>query len=170
MRYVDVKKKYNGVWLPFTIPSFTGYTTLGTVSASTYYEYSNSYAWRALDGNYGPPGTYSPGESYGWKVHTYSTAWWKWVLPYKLRIRSLWLASSADYDNNTNFAGRFYTSDAKTTPIGDSIDVGYNKQWVIFTPANQTTVITDTIYFDMTSSTNGGIGELFLDADYLKIS
>lgn len=107
--------------------------------------------------------------SNGWATSgTNVTGWWQVKFPYKIKITNLryYRRYSANADNATS--GRFYTSSAKTTPIGNAFSVpaaANASYYVDIAGIPPEGIVTDTIYL-ATNAINGSYGGM----DYLKVT
>ena len=149
-------------WVNWTQPILTSDNSYGIVSASSVSPYGNSNPYTALDGN---------AASRGWATNGVSTGWWKWQLPHQIKITAMTYVGNGTGENKPNDTicyGRFYTSDAMTTPIGDAISQPNAADWVHIniTGIPEEGIITDCIYFDKTAGSGeyAGIGELIITA------
>lgn len=149
----------------WTQPILTGATTstdLGNVVVTCSGNYSGYDGWKAMNGV--KSGTDS---ATGWGTNNSNSGWWQVKFPYKLLITGL--KGYQRYDvtpANANTVGRFYTSSTKATPIGDEYNNATSTNWseVEVTGIPSEGIVTDTIYFEKTSATYGGFGELEITA------
>lgn len=98
-----------------------------------------------------------------WGINESVTGFWQVKFPYKLKIKGItYYNRYSSTVSQVVCEGRFYTSDAKTTPIGDAFTTSAtNWQAVTISGIPSDGIETDTIYFDKTGGTaNAGIGEL----------
>jgi len=94
------------------------------------------------------------------------SGWWKVVFPYRIRITGLVHLGDSHPTQDASFTGRYYTSSAKTVPIGDAISAPTTRGAT--TPIQNIPSdgrITDTIYCEKTGgNTYSGIGNLLITA------
>jgi hypothetical protein len=147
----------------WTQPVFTAYTAAdGSVISASSDDGDYSRAWRAMDGNT------SGGDGNFWCTGNSATGWWQVAFPYKITMTVLvhYNRNNATYANIT---GRYWTSNAMTTPIGAAFTLATS--WGTSTRYNSTAnpIITNIIYFQKTAG-NGysGIGEVVITARKLS--
>jgi len=152
-------------WTTWAQPVLSSNTSFGTVTASTT-DSSNS-AWKALDAI--KSGTYSNGHFWA-TADGNTTGWWKWVLPYPIKISQIVFYNRATGNNHYTKNAQFFADEAMTIPLGAAF-VGVASNFGVSTIVVNN-VVTDTIYFKVTSSYNEttGIGELEITATYAAIS
>ena len=152
-------KYYKYTYENWTQPVATAATTAidgGDMVITATNQYSSSYPWRAMDGNI---------TNSAWVMNETTKGYWQLKLPYKIVITGLTFYNTQG-KNRTN-TGRFYTSSAKTTPIGNEF-TATNSDFAttVISGIPSTGIETDTIYLDLTSSTgsSSGMGELKITA------
>lgn len=144
-------------WIPWTQPVLTSNTSFGTITYSAQSSATGQKAFNALDG-------IKSGSSNSQWVSDSSTGWWKWVLPYKIKITKLVFYNRGI--DNLNITGRFYTNSDKAIPIGNSFTPAATA-WASVIVYNGAGVVTNTLYFDKTAGSKyNGIGELEITATY----
>lgn len=158
-------QKLDGVFVNWKQPILTANTTateFGDVVVTASGNYSGYDAWKCMNGIKSGTDPYS-----GWGTNNTNAGWIQIVFPYKLLITGLRGYQRYDVEPpHANTIGRFYTSSDKTTPIGDEYINATSTNWnaVDVTGIPSEGIITDTIYFEKTSATYGGFGELEITA------
>lgn len=118
-----------GIVLPLT-----SNTSCGVITSKDTSDTGSGYEF--LDGN----------ASTDWWDTKSDTSWWQWQLPVPIRITGIRIVSTC----MTNSA-RFYTSSAKTTPIGDNIVITTTDSTsTTITGIPSSGIVTDCIYFEAT--------------------
>ena len=151
-------KYYKYTYENWTQPTATSGTTAITggnmvITGTNYYR--SSYPWKAMDGT----------NSSVWIMSDTTTGYWQLKLPYKI-----WVTGLTFYNTgapNRTKSGRFYTSSAKTTAIGNAF-TATNSDYAATTISGIPSggIETDTIYLAITGSyaSSSGMGELKITA------
>lgn len=154
------------IWKDWTQPILTSPTSYGTTSVSSGsgrpYNYCTSD--KVLDGVHDSSVS---GYHYWKSLANKVTGWWKWVLPYEIKISQIWFYNGKGSPLTKN--AQFYADANKTIPLTDAF-VAPNTEWgLIVLDVNN--IITNTIYLDIRSSystTGITVGELKIVAKVRK--
>jgi len=151
-------------WVNWTQPVLTSATSFGVVT--TVSNDGSQVEWKALDGI----ASGSVSDAHFWSSTSATSGWWKWVLPFKIKISQIKFYNATSTNNNYTKNAQFFADDAKKIPLGDAF-VGINSPWA-YNTILVNNVITDTIYFYALSSYNHyiTIGELEITAKKAVIS
>ena len=160
-------------WTQPALTSNSTVTTLGTVTASASSYYSGEEPWEAMNGIHS--GT---GHDYWTSSGASGSAvgeWWQVVFPYQIKITGLTYYNRYNHGGTwSNITGRFWTSSARTTSIGNSFGPTGTTNWAPTTvsgiPASG--VLTDTIFLYVTGADTkyGCMGDLGITATRYAIT
>lgn len=141
---------------PWTQPVATGEITAidggDMVITSSEGVEESYYPYLAFDGDYSS-------SSSMWSAYPNTEAWWQIKFPYKIKVTGLTFYQKTSGAGHYTKDARFYTSSDMNTPIGDAF-VGTGSNFAVTEIQNIPAegIITDTIYLNITSSHNGGVG------------
>ena len=141
---------------PWTQPVATGEITAidggDMVITSSEGVEESYYPYLAFDGDYSK-------SSSMWSAYPNTEAWWQIKFPYKIKITGLTFYQKTSGTSHFTKDARFYTSSDMNIPIGDAF-VGTGSNFAVTEIQNIPAegIITDTIYLNITSSHNGGVG------------
>ena len=156
---VEVPAEYKA----WTQPVLTSNTSYGVVSASSEGSGALFAAYKALDGK--TTGGNGAGTWFELGQGRY-TGWWKWNLPVTLKITAIKFYARGY--NNPNITARFYTSESKTTPIGDQVSCASVWQQKNITGIPSSGIVTNCLFLDITAGSKyTGVGEIVVTAEQL---
>lgn len=102
-----------------------------------------------------------------WTTDNESEGWWKWELPYPIKIKSLIFINVKSEDPEyTNLRGRFYTKDL-SSPLTDFFEVSKSGEQVTFYCND---IETDVIYFSKLGGKYSGIGNLIVNGSVTRLT
>jgi len=162
-------KKTKVNWTQPVLASDTTNTSEGTIqvnASSLYNRAANNYAHNPFRG-------FQYNTYWSW-IPSYASAWWQVKFPYTLYITGIQVYTSilrtysgGGSSSYTTVSGRFYTSNSKSTPIGNSFTTSKTSGQTITTVGgiSSSGIATSILYFAKTGGEqHGGLGHIVITA------